>query len=62
MSILRIMIADDHEVVRRGLRSLVEAQPGWQVVGEATDGRDVVKHRCFGGLVLYSSRKFESLV
>jgi DNA-binding NarL/FixJ family response regulator len=37
------MIADDHEVVRRGLRSLVEAQPGWQVVGEATDGRDVVK-------------------
>ena len=31
----RIMIADDHEVVRSGLRSILEAQPRWEVVGEA---------------------------
>jgi DNA-binding NarL/FixJ family response regulator len=40
---IRILIADDHEVVRHGLRSLVEAQPDWQVVGEAGDGRDAVE-------------------
>ena len=43
MSALRIMVADDHEVVRRGLRSLLESQPNWQVCAEAEDGRDVVK-------------------
>lgn len=43
MTSLRIMVADDHEVVRRGLRALLEAQPGWQVCSEAADGRDVVK-------------------
>jgi DNA-binding NarL/FixJ family response regulator len=43
MSALRIMVADDHEVVRRGLRSLLESQPNWQVCAEAADGRDVVK-------------------
>ncbi|HEY8669238.1 MAG TPA: response regulator transcription factor, partial [Terriglobales bacterium] len=40
---VRIMVADDHEVVRRGLRALLEAQPDWQVCAEAADGRDVVK-------------------
>jgi DNA-binding NarL/FixJ family response regulator len=43
MSALRIMVADDHEVVRKGLRALLEARPGWQVCAEATDGRDVIK-------------------
>ena len=43
MSGLRILVADDHEVVRRGLCSLLESQPGWQVCGEASDGRDVLK-------------------
>jgi DNA-binding NarL/FixJ family response regulator len=42
MSGLRILVADDHEVVRRGLRALLENQPGWQVCGEAIDGRDVI--------------------
>ena len=37
-----ILIADDHEVVRRGLRSLLEAQQGWSVVAEATNGREAV--------------------
>jgi DNA-binding NarL/FixJ family response regulator len=39
---LRILLADDHEVVREGLRSLVEKTPGWTVCGEAADGRTAV--------------------
>jgi len=39
---IRILVADDHEVVRQGLRGLLEAQSGWQVVGEAIDGREAV--------------------
>lgn len=38
MSGLRILIADDHELMRRGVRSLLEAEPGWKVVGEASNG------------------------
>ena len=40
--VLRILVADDHEVVRRGLCALLEAHPGWQVCGEAADGRQAV--------------------
>jgi DNA-binding NarL/FixJ family response regulator len=36
---VRILIADDHEVVRAGLRQLLLERKGWQVVGEATTGR-----------------------
>ena len=43
MSMVRILIADDHDVVRRGLRSLLEGQPGWVVVDEAVNGREAVK-------------------
>lgn len=43
MSPLRIFLADDHDVVRRGLKSLLEGQPGWQIVGEAVNGRQAVK-------------------
>jgi DNA-binding NarL/FixJ family response regulator len=39
---VRIMIADDHAIVRRGLRALLDAQPGWEVCAEATNGRDAV--------------------
>jgi DNA-binding NarL/FixJ family response regulator len=42
MSELRIVIVDDHSVVRRGVRALLESQPGWEVVGEATTGREAV--------------------
>jgi len=42
-STLRILIADDHDIVREGLRLLVEAQPGWTVCGEATTGREAVE-------------------
>lgn len=37
------MVADDHELVRRGIRDLLEIQRGWKVVGEAANGRDAVE-------------------
>jgi DNA-binding NarL/FixJ family response regulator len=40
MSALRILVADDHELVRRGVRSLLEANEGWIVCGEAGDGSE----------------------
>lgn len=42
MSKYRILIADDHEVVRQGLRALVDTHPGWEVCGEAGDGWQAV--------------------
>ncbi len=39
---LRILIADDHSVVRAGLRALLESRHGWEVVAEASDGREAV--------------------
>ncbi|MCS7314223.1 MAG: response regulator transcription factor [Bryobacterales bacterium] len=43
MSKIRILLADDHAVVRKGLRFLLERQPGMEVVGEASDGREAVR-------------------
>jgi DNA-binding NarL/FixJ family response regulator len=40
---IRIFLADDHAIVRDGLRMLLEAQPDLQVIGEATNGRDAVQ-------------------
>ena len=40
---IRILIADDHDVVRSGLRHIVEAQPNWQIVAEAGDGKEAVQ-------------------
>lgn len=37
-----ILIADDHEVVRSGLRSILEAHDGWQVIAEADNGKDAI--------------------
>ena len=42
MKKLRIVLADDHTVVRSGLRALLERHPNFEVVGEAENGRDVV--------------------
>jgi DNA-binding NarL/FixJ family response regulator len=42
MSVLRILIADDHEVARKGIRFLLENHVGWEVCGEAADGREAV--------------------
>ena len=42
MPVLKVLIADDHEIVRQGLRSMLEAQRDCQIVGEAGDGRQAV--------------------
>lgn len=39
----RIVVADDHEIVRRGLCALLRNQPDWEVCGEASDGREAVE-------------------
>jgi len=43
MTALRILVADDHELVRRGVRVLLEAHPGWEICDEAVEGRDAVE-------------------
>jgi len=42
MTPLRIVVVDDHAVVRRGVRGLLESRAGWEVVAEATTGREAV--------------------
>jgi len=39
---IRILIADDHEIVRRGMRPLIESEWGWEICGEACDGREAL--------------------
>jgi len=43
MNPLRILVADDHEIVRRGLVSLLKSHAGWEVCAEAQDGRQAVE-------------------
>src|SRR5271166_5716745 len=43
MSSLRILVVDDHEAIRRGLRSLLATRPEWTVCGEAADGFEAVE-------------------
>jgi DNA-binding NarL/FixJ family response regulator len=40
---VRIVIADDHEIFRRGLRSLLESHSDWEVCGEAVNGREAIE-------------------
>ena len=40
---IRVLIADDHAIVRLGLRALIATEPGMEVVGEAVDGTDAVR-------------------
>ena len=40
---IRLLLADDHDVVRSGLRSILEERPGWTVVAEASDGKQAVQ-------------------
>jgi DNA-binding NarL/FixJ family response regulator len=42
MRVTRILIADDHEVVRSGLKAVLEARPGWEVVAEVGDGKEAI--------------------
>jgi DNA-binding NarL/FixJ family response regulator len=40
---VRILIADDHEVVRQGVRKILAARPEWEICGEATNGQEAVQ-------------------
>lgn len=40
---IRILVVDDHEVMRLGIRNLLETRPNWRVCAEACDGRDAVE-------------------
>jgi two-component system, NarL family, response regulator NreC len=40
---IRLLLADDHGIVRKGLRFLIEREPGMEVIGEAADGREAVR-------------------
>jgi two-component system, NarL family, response regulator NreC len=42
MSNTRVLLADDHEMMRRGIRAAVENMPGWEVCGEARTGREAI--------------------
>jgi two-component system, NarL family, response regulator NreC len=43
MGRVRILLADDHTIVRQGLRKLLEERPDWEVIAEAGDGREAVR-------------------
>ena len=41
---LRILVADDHALMRRGIRALLDSRPGWKVVSEAASGRQAIAY------------------
>ena len=43
MSVIRITLADDHEMLRAGLKGLLEKEPDFKVVGQACDGEDLLE-------------------
>ena len=43
MKITTILLAEDHTIVRKGIRAMLENEPGFAVVGEAKDGRQAVE-------------------
>src|SRR3954467_3080354 len=40
---IRVLVADDHTIVRSGIRHVLEGEPGFEVVGEASDGNEAVR-------------------
>ena len=43
METIRVLITDDHQVMRRGVRAVIETLPGWEICGEASTGREAVE-------------------
>lgn len=43
MAEIKVLLADDHQMMRRGLRAIVENMPGWSICGEASTGREAVE-------------------
>jgi len=43
MATLRVLVADDHEIVRNGVCALITSHAGWEVCGEASDGREAIQ-------------------
>jgi DNA-binding NarL/FixJ family response regulator len=43
MNSVAILVVDDHELIRRGIRDIIQTHDGWQIVGEADNGRDAVQ-------------------
>jgi two-component system response regulator NreC len=39
---VRVLLADDHQMMRRGVRAVIEGMPGWEVCGEASNGREAI--------------------
>lgn len=42
-AIPRVLIVDDHEIVRQGVRRILETQDAWEIAGEATNGREAIR-------------------
>jgi len=40
---VRILIADDHDIVRQGIRRVLEVKPDWEICGEAANGQEAVR-------------------
>ena len=57
---LRIFVADDHEVVRRGICALLTSHSGWEICGEAGDGREAVENHPFMPSIDSEGAKFIS--
>jgi len=43
MNKIRVLLAEDHTIVRKGLRSLLDSEVGMEVIGEAEDGREAIQ-------------------
>jgi two-component system response regulator NreC len=56
MSVTTLVLADDHHIVRQGLRALLEAEPDFSILGEAADGLEVA------GVVILSMHSNEAYV